>query len=426
MTDTQNPTPLDGSENPSSEREKTVAELEVEARERAQAQRKESASVEDVKPDQPEVNSLKKRGKNRLMTLGILLLAALIVLAWMGDWAYNHFMSAPAPKAEQAKMAQDDVSYGRKRQGMGMAENPLGLQDTASTDTTTNLPRPAAPAVSFNKSMALAAMSSTQSSGQTATVSRTAERSTTEHSVSPATAQPYTPCTVTLVMDASGKLACPVGAEASPGVAPAVSTVTGVQRMRLDPDLYIPVDTYIPCTLQTRFVSDVAGRISCLISEDVYSESTHVRLIPAGTRARGVYKTGTLNHGQARMFVMWTELRTPDRLKIPMVDSQVVGQLGEAGIDGWIDTHFWERFGNAMMLSTVQDVAAAAASSAPSKDRNTDYTENSRAAAAEMAKTALDNSINIPPTIYKNQGDIIGIMTGSDIDFSGVYSLKLK
>ena len=112
MTDTQNPTPLDGSENPSSEREKTVAELEVEARERAQAQRKESAPVEDVKPDQPEVNSLKKRGKNRLMTLGILLLAALIVLAWMGDWAYNHFMSAPAPKAEQAKTAPDDVSYG--------------------------------------------------------------------------------------------------------------------------------------------------------------------------------------------------------------------------------------------------------------------------------------------------------------------------
>lgn len=246
MTDTQNPTPLDGSENPSSEREKTVAELEVEARERAQAQRKESAPVEDVKPDQPEVNSLKKRGKNRLMTLGILLLAALIVLAWMGDWAYNHFMSAPAPKAEQAKTAPDDVSYGRKRQGMGMAENPLGLQDTASTDTTTNLPRAAAPPVSFNKSMALAAMASTQSSGQTATVSRTAERSTTEHSVSPATAQPYTPCTVPLVMDASGKLACPVGAEASPGVAPAVSTVTGVQRMRLDPDLYIPVEVMTP------------------------------------------------------------------------------------------------------------------------------------------------------------------------------------
>lgn len=439
MTDTQNPTPHDRSEPPAPERKKTVAELEVEARERAQAQRKESAPVEDAKPDQPEVNSLKKRGKNRLMTLGILLLAALIVLAWMGDWAYNHFMSAPAPKAEQAKTTADDVSPGRKRQGMGMAENPLGLQDTASTDTTTNLPHTAAPPVSFNKSMALTAISSTQNSSQTATVSRTAERSTTERNVSSTTAPPYTPCTVTLVMDASGKLACPAGAEASPvatsatsvgaeapPVAAVVSTITGVQRMRLDPDLYIPVDTYIPCTLQTRFVSDVAGHISCLISEDIYSESTHVRLIPAGTRARGVYKTGTLNHGQARMFVMWTELRTPDRLKIPMVDSQVVGQLGEAGIDGWVDTHFWERFGNAMMLSTVQDVAAAAASSAPSKDRNTDYTENSRAAAAEMAKTALDNSINIPPTIYKNQGDIIGIMTGSDIDFSGVYSLKLK
>lgn len=140
-----------------------------------------------------------------------------------------------------------------------MAENPLGLQDTASTDTTTNLPRPAAPAVSFNKSMALAAISSTQSSGQTATVSRTAERSTTEHSVSPATAQPYTPCTVTLVMDASGKLACPVGAEALPGVAPAVSTVTGVQRMRLDPDLYIPVDTYIPVRFKPALCPTLPG-----------------------------------------------------------------------------------------------------------------------------------------------------------------------
>ncbi|AUC44675.1 Type IV secretion system protein virB10 [Dickeya solani] len=100
--------------------------------------------------------------------------------------------------------------------------------------------------------------------------------------------------------------------------------------------------------------------------------------------------------------------------------------MGEAGISGRIDTHFWERFGNALMLSTVQDVAAAAANTAPGKDRNTDYTENTRAAASEMAKTALENSINIPPTMYLNQGEVIGIMTGTDIDFSSVYQLRLK
>lgn len=426
MTDTKTD-PLNEGGGPASDREKTVAELEKEARERTQAQRQASAPVDDVKPDQPEVNQLKKRGNNHLMTLGIVLLTALIVLAWMGDWIYTHFMSAPAPKSEQTEAVQDEVSTGGKRHNMGLTVNPLGLQATTASTPVPGVTLPAAPVpvATFNKAMALEAVSDTPDNNQTTPASRAEEREGQAVKTSPASS-PYVPCAVKLVQDANGNLVCPATAEASPESAPAVSTVTGAQRIRLDPDLYIPVDTYIPCTLQTRFVSDVAGHISCLISEDVYSESTHVRLIPAGTRARGVYKTGTLNHGQARMFVMWTELRTPDRLKIPMVDSQVVGQLGEAGIDGWIDTHFWERFGNAMMLSTVQDVAAAAASSAPSKDRNTDYTENSRAAAAEMAKTALDNSINIPPTIYKNQGDIIGIMTGSDIDFSGVYSLKLK
>ncbi|MDR5020212.1 VirB10/TraB/TrbI family type IV secretion system protein, partial [Yersinia rochesterensis] len=187
-----------------------------------------------------------------------------------------------------------------------------------------------------------------------------------------------------------------------------------------------PENTYIPCTLQTRFVSDVAGRISCNISEDVYSANGHTLLIEKGTKAKGVYKTGTLKAGQSRMFIIWTELRTPDAKKIALVDTQVVGQLGEAGIDGWIDTHFWERFGNALMLSTVQDVAAAAAGGSPSRDRNTDYTENTRAATAEMAKIALENSINIPPTIYKNQGDIIGMLVGEDIDFSSIYALRMK
>ncbi|VFS87413.1 Type IV secretory pathway, VirB10 components [Raoultella planticola] len=71
--------------------------------------------------------------------------------------------------------------------------------------------------------------------------------------------------------------------------------VTGVRRLGLDPDLYIPVDRYIPCSMMWRFVSDVAGHISCLVSEDVYSASNHVTLIPAGTVARGIYRTGRCN-----------------------------------------------------------------------------------------------------------------------------------
>ncbi|EIY5086551.1 TrbI/VirB10 family protein, partial [Klebsiella variicola] len=255
-------------------------------------------------------------------------------------------------------------------------------------------------------------------------------RSNAETSNSPSSSTTYTSCPSVLTRGKDGRLRCPETASPETGNNdnPGVARVTGVRRLGLDPDLYIPVDRYIPCSMMWRFVSDVAGHISCLVSEDVYSASNHVTLIPAGTVARGIYRTGALQHGRNRMFVLWTELRTPEpgSLQIPLTDTQASGPLGEAGISVWIDNHFWERFGNALMLSTVQDVAAAASDAAPGKDRNTDYTENTRAATAEMAKTTLDNSINIPPTLYLNQGDVIGIMTGTDIDFSSVWQLRLK
>lgn len=78
------------------------------------------------------------------------------------------------------------------------------------------------------------------------------------------------------------------------------------------------------------------------------------------------------------------------------------------------------------MVGMIPDIGAWASNSAGKKDRNTDYTENSRQAMADMARTTLENSINIPPTLYKNQSEIINLITGEDIDFSNIYTLRLK
>ncbi|EPJ0882927.1 TrbI/VirB10 family protein [Citrobacter sp. Cf079] len=417
------------------EPEKTTAEREAEARERARAAMAYQEPEQETPPGQPEVTRFRKASGRRTLIVSLLSLALVIALASGGDRIFSALKGRNEKEADSAP-PHSAGAVQQERQNLGMDSNPFGLfgphtQDRTAPASQTATPAPTPPPAppALNKAAALAdgINNARAMPGDNARTSPGETRSHAETSDSPSSSTMYNSCPSVLTRGKDGDLRCPdtaAGNNDNPGVA----RVTGVRRLGLDPDLYIPVDRYIPCSMMWRFVSDVGGHISCLISEDVYSASNHVTMIPAGTVARGIYRTGALQHGRSRMFVLWTELRTPEpgSLQIPLTDTQASGPLGEAGIAGWIDNHFWERFGNALMLSTVQDVAAATSDAAPGKDRDTDYTENTRAATAEMAKTTLDNSINIPPTLYLNQGDVIGIMTGTDIDFSSVWQLRLK
>lgn len=420
------------------EPEKITAAREAEARERARAAMAYQEPEQRTPPGQPEVTRFRKASGRRTLIVSLLSLALVIALASGGDRLFSALKGGNEKEADIAPPHSAGATQ-QERQNLGMDNNPFGLfgperQKATAPASQTATPAPTLPPAppALNKAAALAdgLNNARAMPGDNARSSPGETRSHAETSDSRSSSTTYASCPSVLTRGKDGRLRCPDTATPETGNNdnPGVARVTGVRRLGLDPDLYIPVDRYIPCSMMWRFVSDVGGHISCLISEDVYSASNHVTLIPAGTVARGIYRTGALQHGRSRMFVLWTELRTPEpgSLQIPLTDTQASGPLGEAGIAGWIDNHFWERFGNALMLSTVQDMAAAASDAAPGKDRNTDYTENTRAATAEMAKTTLDNSINIPPTLYLNQGDVIGIMTGTDIDFSSVWQLRLK
>ena len=79
------------------------------------------------------------------------------------------------------------------------------------------------------------------------------------------------------------------------------------------------------------------------------------------------------------------------------------------------------------MLSLVQDAAAAGANALTEHTgQNTINVSNTSGATQYMATEALKNTINIPPTLYKNQGERIGIYVARDLNFASVYDLKLK
>ena len=75
--------------------------------------------------------------------------------------------------------------------------------------------------------------------------------------------------------------------------------------------LMISKGTVIDCILETRLDTTVPGFTSCVIPRDIYSQDGKVLLVERGTKAVGEYQGGVAN-GLARIFVLWTELRTPE------------------------------------------------------------------------------------------------------------------
>lgn len=172
----------------------------------------------------------------------------------------------------------------------------------------------------------------------------------------------------------------------------------------------------IPCVLQTALDSTTPGYATCLIGSDVYSDNGAVVLLDKGTRVLGEYRGG-MRQGQRRIFVLWTRAVTPNGVAIDLA-SPASDALGRGGFDGQVDSHFWDRFGAALLLSIVDDGAYAIAG------------RDSRNATARLpsgaAGLAVQGAADIPPTLRKAQGSEVAIVAAQDFDFSAVYGLKAR
>ncbi|RUM20677.1 TrbI/VirB10 family protein [Rhizobium vallis] len=185
-------------------------------------------------------------------------------------------------------------------------------------------------------------------------------------------------------------------------------------------DFIIAMGTSIPCVLETALSSDQPGFTSCVINRDILSDNGRVVLMEKGTQVVGEYRGG-LRRGQKRLFVLWSRAKTPKGVIITLT-SPATDALGRAGVDGYVDTHWWERFGSAILLSIVGDATSYA--NTQMQDSGVEA-QGTTSAGQQAAAIAVEQSINIPPTLMKHQGELVSIFLGRDLDFSSVYRLRV-
>ena len=168
----------------------------------------------------------------------------------------------------------------------------------------------------------------------------------------------------------------------------------------------------IPGVLETAVNSDLPGYTRAVVSRDVRSFDGKAVLIPRGSRLIGQYRSA-LSLGQSRVFIIWTRVIRPDGVSV-QIGSPGDDALGRGGLTGEVNSHFFTRFGGAVLLS-VLNTGLAAVAGTPS----TQVVIGSPAAAVGAAASAVvPTGENVLPTIQVDQGAAITIFVARDLDFS--------
>lgn len=196
-----------------------------------------------------------------------------------------------------------------------------------------------------------------------------------------------------------------------------------------DQNLTVRKGTPIECVLNTRIVAMLPGLIRCTLTSPLYSANGKVILADRGSEVVGE-QSGALRQGQTRLYVLWSEINTPEGVTIS-IDSPGADALGSAGVDGDVDNHWGQRIGASLLLSLVEDafayeIAKTGNSSAGGSATSGVVFQGTQQQGQRIAEKVLDSTINIPPTLYKKQGDKISIIVSRHLDFSDVYKVVAK
>jgi type IV secretion system protein VirB10 len=199
-------------------------------------------------------------------------------------------------------------------------------------------------------------------------------------------------------------------------------TVTSAEQARVLPTqrLLLPKGAFLDCTLETAIDSTLPGMTTCVLATDTFSVDGSVVLLERGTKLVGETR-GQIQQGSSRIFVLWTEARTPTGVIVPLA-SPGTDELGRSGLEGQVDRHFWDRFGAAILITVIEGGVQAAVQS-----RNNGSTViYNPSTTTDVTTEVLKSTIAIPPTVTKANGDRIQVFVARDLDFRSVYELRAR
>ncbi|MCP4096098.1 MAG: TrbI/VirB10 family protein, partial [Planctomycetaceae bacterium] len=178
--------------------------------------------------------------------------------------------------------------------------------------------------------------------------------------------------------------------------------------------------TIISAVLETAINTELPGNIRAQVVNPVYSFDGQTILMPAGTRLIGTYNS-KISIAQKRVLIAWNRAITPEGKSVKLAATGT-DRLGRGGQSGNVDTRFFQRFGTAILITSISAI--------PSFLANNEATGNSTVSAAndvaqdasddlkDATEDVLEEYLKLPPIIRIPQGTVMNVLVNQDLDFS--------
>jgi type IV secretion system protein VirB10 len=181
----------------------------------------------------------------------------------------------------------------------------------------------------------------------------------------------------------------------------------------------------IPATLITGLNSDLPGRITAQISQNVYDSATGRRLlVPQGAKLFGRYDS-KVSFGQDRVLVVWTDLIFPNGSTLQIGGMTGTDAQGYGGFKDRVDRHLWRTFGSAALVAVIGtgiDMSMPESSTLATQDTASDAARRNFAESfGRVAEQTISKNLDVQPTLKIRPGYNFNVLVDQDIIFPAEY-----
>lgn len=181
----------------------------------------------------------------------------------------------------------------------------------------------------------------------------------------------------------------------------------------------------IPATLISGINSDLPGRITAQVSQNVYDSATgHRLLIPQGAKLFGRYDS-KVSFGQSRVLVVWTDTIFPDGSTLQIGGMAGTDAQGYGGFHDKVNNHYWRTFGSAALIALIGsgiDASVPESSTLATHETASDAARRNFAESFErVAEQTISRNLNVQPTLEIRPGYKFNILVDQDIIFPETY-----